>query len=136
MDTTKRKIKNKNYKYLMPNTNSSTIQVQKRDGRLEPLDINKIHFVVEEACEGDSDWLPGYPATCDNSVPAYCEDSDDNNQSDCESNEFVLHEAVENTAIYTEEVLENCDWVDWVSDGTVNACNNSVSNRVPLYNLL
>jgi ribonucleoside-diphosphate reductase alpha chain len=36
----------------MPNTNSSTIQVQKRDGRLEPLDINKIHFVVEEACEG------------------------------------------------------------------------------------
>ena len=52
MDTTKTKIKNKNYKYLMPNTNSSTIQVQKRDGRLEPLDINKIHFVVEEACEG------------------------------------------------------------------------------------
>ena len=47
MDTTKTKIKNKNYKYLMPNTNSSTIQVQKRDGRLEPLDINKIHFVVE-----------------------------------------------------------------------------------------
>ena len=36
----------------MPNTNSSTIKVQKRDGRLEPLDINKIHFVVEEACEG------------------------------------------------------------------------------------
>ena len=52
MDTIKTKIKNKNYKYLMPNTNSSTIQVQKRDGRLEPLDINKIHFVVEEACEG------------------------------------------------------------------------------------
>ncbi len=36
----------------MPNTNSSTIKVQKRDGRLESLDINKIHFVVEEACEG------------------------------------------------------------------------------------
>ena len=36
----------------MPNTNSSTIKVQKRDGRLELLDINKIHFVVEEACEG------------------------------------------------------------------------------------
>ena len=36
----------------MPNTNSSTIKVQKRDGRLEDLDINKIHFVVEEACEG------------------------------------------------------------------------------------
>ena len=33
----------------------------------------------------DSDWLPGYPATCDNSVPAYCEDSDENNQSDCEA---------------------------------------------------
>jgi len=52
MDTTKTKIKTKNYKTIMPNTNSSTIQVQKRDGRLEPLDINKIHFVVEEACEG------------------------------------------------------------------------------------
>ena len=50
MDTTKT-IK-KNYKTQMSNTNSSTIQVQKRDGRLEPLDINKIHFVVEEACEG------------------------------------------------------------------------------------
>ena len=52
MDTTKTIIKQKKYKDLMPNTNSSTIQVQKRDGRLEPLDINKIHFVVEEACEG------------------------------------------------------------------------------------
>ena len=52
MDTTKTKIKNKKYKILMPNTNSSTIKVQKRDGRLENLDINKIHFVVEEACEG------------------------------------------------------------------------------------
>ena len=52
MDTTKTKIKNRNYKNLMPNTNSSTIKVQKRDGRLEHLDINKIHFVVEEACEG------------------------------------------------------------------------------------
>jgi len=52
MDTTKTAIRNKKYKDLMPNTNSSTIQVQKRDGRLEPLDINKIHFVVEEACEG------------------------------------------------------------------------------------
>ena len=44
MDTTKTKIKNKNYKILMPNTNSSTIKVQKRDGKLEVLDINKIHF--------------------------------------------------------------------------------------------
>ena len=52
MDRTKQKIKNKNYKYLMPSTNSSTIKVQKRDGKLENLDINKIHFVVEEACEG------------------------------------------------------------------------------------
>jgi len=52
MDTTKTKIKHKKYKTLMPNTNSSTIKVQKRDGKLESLDINKIHFVVEEACEG------------------------------------------------------------------------------------
>jgi len=52
MDTAKLTIKNKNYKNLMPNTNSSTIKVQKRDGKLEILDINKIHFVVEEACEG------------------------------------------------------------------------------------
>ena len=52
MDTTKTKSKNKIIKNLMPNTNSSTIKVQKRDGRLEILDINKIHFVVEEACEG------------------------------------------------------------------------------------
>ncbi len=52
MDTTKTKIKTKIIKNLMPNTNSSTIKVQKRDGRLEDLDINKIHFVVEEACEG------------------------------------------------------------------------------------
>jgi len=37
---------------IMPNTNSSTIKVQKRHGKLEKLDINKIHFVVEESCEG------------------------------------------------------------------------------------
>lgn len=30
----------------------STINVIKRDGRKEPLDINKIHIMVEEACEG------------------------------------------------------------------------------------
>ena len=59
MDTTKIKIKTKNYKNIMTTTNSSTIQVQKRDGRLEPLDINKIHFVVEEACEN----LPGVSAS-------------------------------------------------------------------------
>ena len=52
MDTTKTKSRNKILRNLMPNTNSSTIKVQKRDGRLELLDINKIHFVVEEACEG------------------------------------------------------------------------------------
>jgi len=52
MDTIKIKSKKRITKNLMPNTNSSTIKVQKRDGRLEDLDINKIHFVVEEACEG------------------------------------------------------------------------------------
>ena len=59
MDTTKTKSRNKILRNLMPNTNSSTIKVQKRDGRLELLDINKIHFVVEEACEG----LPGVSAS-------------------------------------------------------------------------
>jgi len=39
-------------KNIMPSINTSTIQVKKRDGRKETLDINKIHFVVEEACEG------------------------------------------------------------------------------------
>jgi ribonucleoside-diphosphate reductase alpha chain len=52
MDTQKTQIKKEKYRNLMPNTNSSTIKVQKRDGKLESLDINKIHFVVEEACEG------------------------------------------------------------------------------------
>ena len=33
-------------------TNKSAIKIKKRDGRLEDLDIDKIHFVVEEACEG------------------------------------------------------------------------------------
>ena len=37
----------------------SIIRVKKRDGQLEPLDINKIHFVVEEACEE----LPGVSAS-------------------------------------------------------------------------
>ena len=37
----------------------STIRVKKRNGQLEPLDINKIHFVVEEACEE----LPGVSAS-------------------------------------------------------------------------
>ncbi len=52
MDTQTKTIKAKNKKVIMTTTNSSAIKVQKRDGRLEPLDINKIHFVVEEACEG------------------------------------------------------------------------------------
>ena len=53
MDTQKTNtIRTKNKKLIMSTTNSRAIQVQKRDGRLEPLDINKIHFVVEEACEG------------------------------------------------------------------------------------
>ena len=37
---------------IMTNTNSSSIKITKRDGTQELLDINKIHFVVEEACEG------------------------------------------------------------------------------------
>ena len=52
MDIQKTKSKTRITKNTMPTTNSSTIQVQKRDGRLESLGINKIHFVVEEACEG------------------------------------------------------------------------------------
>ena len=39
--------------------NSSKLRVKKRNGTLEPLDINKIHFVVEEACEA----LPGVSAS-------------------------------------------------------------------------
>ena len=34
------------------NTNSKQIKVSKRSGKIEPLDIDKIHFVVEQACEG------------------------------------------------------------------------------------
>ena len=36
---------------IMTNMNSSAIKITKRDGTQELLDINKIHFVVEEACE-------------------------------------------------------------------------------------
>ena len=50
MDTLKTQTKPRQIKKIMTATNSSTIKVQKRDGRLENLDINKIHFVVEEAC--------------------------------------------------------------------------------------
>ena len=37
---------------LMRNMSNSIINVVKRDGHKEPLDINKIHLMVEEACEG------------------------------------------------------------------------------------
>jgi ribonucleoside-diphosphate reductase alpha chain len=37
---------------LLRKMSKSTINVIKRDGRKEPLDINKIHLMVEEACEG------------------------------------------------------------------------------------
>jgi ribonucleoside-diphosphate reductase alpha chain len=37
---------------LLRKMSKSTINVVKRDGRKEPLDINKIHLMVEEACEG------------------------------------------------------------------------------------
>ena len=33
-------------------SNGVGIHIKKRDGSVEPLDINKIHFVVEEATEG------------------------------------------------------------------------------------
>ena len=32
--------------------NSTGVNVVKRDGKIESLDINKIHKMVEEACEG------------------------------------------------------------------------------------
>lgn len=38
---------------------AQNINIIKRDGRTEPLDINKIHFVVEEACAN----LPGVSAS-------------------------------------------------------------------------
>jgi ribonucleoside-diphosphate reductase alpha chain len=37
---------------MQTNTNSKQIKVSKRSGKIEPLDIDKIHFVVEQACEG------------------------------------------------------------------------------------
>lgn len=32
--------------------NPKEILIEKRDGRKEPIDVNKMHFVVEQACEG------------------------------------------------------------------------------------
>ena len=43
----------------MSSANTTNISITKRDGRKEPLEINKLHFVVEEACEG----LPGVSAS-------------------------------------------------------------------------
>jgi ribonucleoside-diphosphate reductase alpha chain len=48
----KSKTKSEDRIKIMTNTNASTINVKKRNGKQEILDINKIHFVVEEACEG------------------------------------------------------------------------------------
>ncbi len=47
---TEKEFRNKNKNY-MTTANTLSLKVQKRDGRCESLDINKIHFVVEEACE-------------------------------------------------------------------------------------
>ena len=43
---------------IMSSANTTNISITKRDGRKEPLDNNKLQFVVEEACEG----LPGVTA--------------------------------------------------------------------------
>ena len=36
----------------MQQTQTKQIKVTKPSGKIEPLDIDKIHFVVEQACEG------------------------------------------------------------------------------------
>ena len=48
----KTKIPGTKINKYMTTANNANMKIKKRDGRLEPLDINKIHFVVEEACEG------------------------------------------------------------------------------------
>ena len=48
---TKFKDKKRVKTYTMTTAGSSNISITKRDGRKEPLDVNKIHFVVEEAGE-------------------------------------------------------------------------------------
>ena len=55
------KSRDKKEKITETMTTASTmnISITKRDGRKEHLDINKIHFVVEEACES----LPGVSAS-------------------------------------------------------------------------
>ena len=37
---------------MTPIAEATKINVVKRDGESEPLDINKIHKMVEHACEG------------------------------------------------------------------------------------
>jgi len=63
LDTINMHIKSKAKKgkktYTMPTASTMNISITKRDGRKESLDINKIHFVVEEACEN----LPGVSAS-------------------------------------------------------------------------
>ena len=62
-DTINTHIKSKQIKekktYTMTTASTMNISITKRDGRKEHLDINKIHFVVEEACEN----LPGVSAS-------------------------------------------------------------------------
>ena len=63
LDTINMHIKSKQKKekktYTMTTASTMNISITKRDGRKENLDINKIHFVVEEACEN----LPGVSAS-------------------------------------------------------------------------
>ena len=55
----KSKVKKGKKTYTMPTASTMNISITKRDGRKESLDVNKIHFVVEEACEN----LPGGSAS-------------------------------------------------------------------------
>ena len=41
-----------NQNNMQTNTNQKQIKIIKRSGKTEPLNIDKIHFVVEQACEG------------------------------------------------------------------------------------
>ena len=53
------KAKKEKKTYTMTTASTMNISITKRDGRKESLDVNKIHFVVEEACES----LPGVSAS-------------------------------------------------------------------------
>jgi len=48
---TEKKDRKEKKTYTMTTASTMNISITKRDGRKEQLDINKIHFVVEEACE-------------------------------------------------------------------------------------